>query len=173
VILRSSEKRLCRASSNFCRRFLSRFTKAAIRERTGEIHAKDGGGTVVKDEILPPRCGGNKIETRSASRVTRNSQPAENVRCLCVSPRFFFVPVLSSIYRSLAHFILVSFIRYTLSFEMNYLVSLVSSVHAKWNSLVFHLSPLYQSLERNEKEDKLSRLVDLNDRIIAVDAYRR
>lgn len=113
-LLWSSEKRLCRASSDFCRRFYPGSRRPWFTNAPAKF-TKDGGGAVVKDEILPPRCGGNKIETRSASSNAKQptsqpagwlasqskNQPAENTCCLYVSPCFFFVPVLSSIYRGL------------------------------------------------------------------------
>lgn len=40
---------------------------------------KDGGGEIVKDEILPARCGSNKIETRSASSNVK--QPVGEPTC--------------------------------------------------------------------------------------------
>lgn len=158
-LLWNSEKRLRRASSDFCRRFYpgSRrpwFTNAPAKS------TKDGGGAVVKDEILPPRCGANKIETRSASSNAK--QPAGRLASQSREPtcreHTLYVRVSVLFLRTcplehLPRLILFSHppsVTHCSPFEISYLVSLVASVRAGWNS--FHLSPFYRSLQWNGKK---------------------
>lgn len=134
---------LRRASSGFCRLFYPGSRRPWFRNVPAKF-TKDGGETIVKDEILPPRCGGNKIETRSASsnakqptsrpagRLANQREPTcrEHMLFVRVSVLFLRILVLPSIYR-LILFSYPSSVTHCLSLEINYLVSLVPSVRAR------------------------------------------
>lgn len=107
-LITQRRKTLTPCELGFLQSFLSRFAKAVVRERTGEIHEGRRRSGRKRRNVASAMRGAIKSKP-DPRRVTRNSQPVgrrtnlPRTLCLRVSPYFFFVPVLSSIYRGLCY----------------------------------------------------------------------